>query len=499
MSATSRTARGLCDLFDRHEIAEFIEETSRAAPISIFAGAGTSIESGFPDWDTLVTRLLVSVADKEGLSGDAPDQFASWTIGREGLTAAAAVAQAHLGDDFSRHLHCALYEQQRTPPAGQSALAIARLMESFGPTSCNVVTTNYDLVLDDEIAKLSMPGTVTPRGTRRNGRAKVTHLHGTVTPRGRIRGEVILSDRDYFLMQEDTAWQQKYFAELFEGTTCIFVGTSLTDLNLLRYLHRSDTTKAHYAIFVRQQNAGLYDKSERDVIDLREVTSEARWRNAGIHPIHADFYSQSAQLLHEVLLRHKSAKAGRRYRSLPKRLIEWRDRLDLDVLSTASPSFKRNQEELQEFMNKLLDALRTDLMNAGHRPKRSERLGINLWVYDPRTESLTNWASADRIWLDPKTKEPLPIDWKSDFVSVQAFCAGSLVSRSTERYVATRWNHVIGTPLHVYSEGEGRLPVGAVTIASTLVPPESVLQRGMQTLRRASLPKVEEVLARLLQ
>lgn len=499
MSAANRPARGLCDLFERNEIAEFIEEASTATPVSIFAGAGTSIESGFPDWDTLVYRLLVGVAAEEGLSDGAQDQFASWTTGREGLTAAAAVAQAHLGDGFSHHLHRALYEQQRTPPAGQSALAIARLMESFGPTSCNVVTTNYDLVLDDAIAETSMRGATTPTGARGNGPAKVTHLHGAVTPEGAILEKVILSDRDYFLMQEDTAWQQERFADLFEGTTCIFVGASLTDPNLLRYLHRCDTTRAHYAIFVRQQDAGLYDKSEQDVIKLREATSEARWKNAGILPIHADYYSQSAQLLHEVLHRRKTAEVGRTYQPLPKRLIEWRDKLDQGVLSTASPSFKQKQEELQRLMNDLLDGIRIHLAKAGHRPRRNERLGINMWVYDPLTESLTNWASADRIWLDPRTLEPLPIDWTSDFVSVQAFCAGSLVARSTERYVATRWNHVIGIPLHVESETAGRLPIGSLTIASTFVPPESVLHRGMQRLRRASLSKVEEVLAEVLQ
>ncbi len=102
-------------------------------------------------------------------------------------------------------------------------------------------------------------------------------------------------------------------------------------------------------------------------------------------------------MLHEVLHRHKSAKAGRAYRPLPERLIEWRDRLDQGVLSTASPSFKRNQEEFQEIMHELLVGIHTDLTDAGHRPRKNERLGINKWVYDPRTESLTNWVSADRM------------------------------------------------------------------------------------------------------
>lgn len=113
-------------------------------------------------------------------------------------------------------------------------------------------------------------------------------------------------------------------------------------------------------------------------------------------------------------------------------------------------------------------------------------------------ESLTNWASSDRVWRDPTTMEPLPIDWTSDFVSTQAFCAGSLVVRSTERYVATRWNHVIGSPIYLETELLGRLPIGAVTIASTASAPESALYRGLSTLRRKSFPAVESVLAGLL-
>ena len=499
MNTTSQATRGICHLFERDEIKEFIEQASTAAPISIFAGAGISIESGFPDWNGLVFRLLRSVAVEDGLSDGAPDEFANWTMRREGLTAAAAVAQAYLGDEFSGHLHQALYDQKLTPPAGQSALAIARLMDSFGPSCCDVVTTNYDLVLDkaiDDIVYSSGTAAAVAHGAKK---ARVRHLHGIVTPRGCTRGELILSDRDYFLMQEDSVWQQRYFAERFADSTCIFVGASLTDPNLLRYLHRSRTDKPHFAIFVRQQDAGIYDESAQEVVDLREKTSEARWKNAGIHPIHVDFYSQSTQLLHEIIHRRNTADRRRVYHPLPRRLARWRNRLNEGVLSTQAATFQVMQNELQAVVNDLLAGIRDELADAGHRPGRNERLGISMWVYDPRSESLANWASADRIWLDAKAMEPFPIDWTSDFVSVQAFCAGSLVSRSTEKYVASRWNHVIGAPLHIESEKTGRLPVGAVTIASTLVPPESVLHRGMKKLRWASLPRVEGVLADFLR
>lgn len=499
MIAPARPKRGLCDLFARDDVSEFVETVSQASNLSVLAGAGTSIESGFPDWTTLVERLLVCVAEDRDLSADASKGFADWTIKREGLTAAAAVAETALGDRFLTELHRALYVQQLTPPPAQTALGIARLARSFGFENCDISTTNYDLLLEAAIDSTGGTRSVVATGPATRSPNRVLHLHGVVKPRGGIQGDLILSERDYFLMQEDAAWQQKYFAERLQKSSCLFIGASLTDPNLLRYLYRSTSSSEHWAVFVRQQDADIYDEADAKVVALREETSEGRWMLAGIRPLHADYFSQSAQLLHEVLYWRTAKAARRRYIPLPKRLVTWRRRVDEGVLTTQPGRFAKVQDALQGMLNDLLAGIRADLADAGHRTRPGERLGLSVWVYDPQTESLTNWASSDRVWRDPATMEPLPIDWTSDFVSIKAFCAGSLVSRSTEQYAATRWNHVIGSPLYLETERLGRLPVGAVTIASTSMAPGSALNRGIGTLRRTSLPTVEAVLTELLQ
>lgn len=493
-----RALRGMCDFFARAEVEGFVEDVAQADLLSLVVGAGSSIESGFPDWTTLIQRLLTKVATNDGLSPVAAQEFAAWTISREGLTGAAATAEAFLGPDFNGELHRALYSQQLTPPPGQSALAIAKIAQSMGADSCDVATTNYDLVLESASAVVTgrTPTSVVAAAYR--NQYSVLHLHGVMRPRGGVSGDLILSERDYFMMQDDTAWQQEYFARRMAGTSCVFVGASLTDPNLLRYLYRVASDRSHYAIFVRQQDARLYDGTTPEVVELRERTSEARWRQAKIRPLHADYFSQSAQLLHEVLHRRQASRARRVYRPLPKRLTTWRNKMSRTVLTTSQTDFASVQDQLHDVMSDLVGAVHADLSDAGHRPRSEERLGLSLWIYDPERESLTNWASSDRVWRDPRTMEPLPIDWTSDFVSVQAFCAGSLVSRSTEQYVATRWNHVIGAPLYLESERLGRLPVGAVTIASTLPAPDSALERGIATLRRVSVPSVERVLTDLL-
>lgn len=364
MISAGRRTRGLCDLFARDAVTDFIETIARSTEVSILAGAGTSIESGFPDWTSLVRRLLVQVAAEQGLAEESCGAFATWTIHREGLTAAAAVAKTALGERFAKELHVALYTQQLTPP-GQTALAIAQMAASFSDETFDVSTTNYDLVLESAIESVSGAGVRAATRSAGNSDQRVLHLHGVVQPRGGIKGDLILSERDYFLMPEDTAWQQRYFAERLENSLCLFVGASLTDPNLLRYLYRSDVSSEHWAIFVRQQDADIYDEADDELVKLRERTSEGRWLQAGIRPLHADYFSQSAQLLHEVL-HFRSTKARRRkYKALPQRLRRWRSRVNETALTTRDADFAAIQDELHETMRNS-----DDRVNAEHPRQR---------------------------------------------------------------------------------------------------------------------------------
>ena len=172
-----------------------------------------------------------------------------------------------------------------------------------------------------------------------------------------------------------------------------------------------------------------------------------------------------------------------------------REAISKTVLTQKRSDFPAAQAALHQTQRDLLDGVREDLKSSGHRPGPDEKLGLSLWVYNPQRETLTNWASADRVWRDPNTLEPVPIDWRSDFVAVNAFCSGSVASQSTERHTSSRWNHVVGVPLYIESPDIGRLPVGVATLASTSPAPRSVLHRGLWTIRSKSLPTLETVLS----
>lgn len=325
------------------------------------------------------------------------------------------------------------------------------------------------------------------------------YLHGRLSPEGSSSGGLVLSEADYHLMQQPDAWQEEYVAERLRASTCLFVGMSLSDPNLLRYLYRSEAHAAmgHLVCFARQQDAALYEEVNDPVARLRERTAAQRWHAVGVEPLRVEHCAQSAQLLFEVAA---CRRLGTAYDPLGQRLSEWHSAVSAAALSTAARVFDARQDDLQSILADIVTATREVLVAHTVELAPGERLGCSLWVYRPDGDVLVNWASSDRVWRDPATLEPVPVSWTSPFASVRAFCTGSLTSFSTREQVATRWNHVLGVPLYLEDEGPlGRLPVGVATIASTLPEESSALGKGIQVVRADIAPKIAHQLADLLR
>lgn len=493
--------------FTRQETLAIVEQLAASENLTIVVGAGASVESAFPAWDALVRRLLEDVARIYDVSGDDVGKFVDWVITREGLPASGAIAQAALGEGFGRSLRRALYGSTSAYAPGQTAREVARLHLSPTAGSCDLVTTNYDLLLEQALAfedeRLVAAGlgdahTIVPLagdGDAEAGEVLVRHVHGIVPPTGPITDDVVLSDLDYHLMQNPGQWQERYFKDRLETSSCIFVGTSLSDPNLLRYLSWAEEGQTHVVCFARQQDADLYRDGDA-VSTAWEATAEARWGALNVRALRADFFSETAQFLYEIEACRRLQDA---YVPLAERHRRWIEGLRSSVLSTHRRVFPDRQERFREILVEVVGATLDKLRRTGKRLGNGERVGASLWIFDPEARTLVNWASSDRVWRDPKTMEPVPLDPKSPFVSVQAFCTGAVASRSTTEHVASRWNHVVGVPLYLDDDEHGRLPVGTLTLASTHPHDRSILGRGLSHLRRYFFFEVQASLSELLR
>ena len=61
--------------FDQPDTVAAITALSDAESITLLIGAGASYESGLPDWETLLRRMLAEVAVRQGLPDEDIDAF----------------------------------------------------------------------------------------------------------------------------------------------------------------------------------------------------------------------------------------------------------------------------------------------------------------------------------------------------------------------------------------------------------------------------------------
>lgn len=208
-------------------------------------GAGASMEAGLPSWEELVDRLLGRLAVERGLidAADA-DALAAWKAEarRDGFLGAAAVVDALAGDDRDGWIRDELFAESGEPqsffpgPISRQVPLLQRVFER----DLRIMTTNYDDLIEQAFRD---EGRVEPVALATGdhhvaaGQVPVLHLHGYLGRDDADPGELVLSEADYQRMQRGGAWQEDAVRAALRESTVIFVGTSLLDPNLIRYLH----------------------------------------------------------------------------------------------------------------------------------------------------------------------------------------------------------------------------------------------------------------------
>lgn len=448
-------------------IHRLVVAASEASKVSLLVGAGASMEAGLPSWNALVNRLLERGAEKADLL-PADDQRARelWLedAARDGPLGAAAMVDALAGDERDAWVTEALYGAGG--PAsffpGPIARQIAALHRVFGER-LRLMTLNYDDLLQQALRDAGATPLTLATAEHRVAadEVPVVHLHGYLGRDGPA-GQIVLSEGDYHGMQHGGAWQDDLMRNALRDSTLIFVGTSLIDPNMLRYLHAvaSEPGGEHFAVFVRQ---GVHSAdAPAGLADARERALTRRWEQVGVIPVFVDHYTDVAQVLAEVALRRSD---GDGYRSLPDRAATWLNAVARGLLAVHDrAAFVRSQEVVSQLLR---DALSAAVATAEELTGEQwdETLALSLWLSNADGTAMTSWFTTDRLHLEPATIEPLPIDEHSSWVAVRAYCQGTPLAEA-HTPDGSRWRFVRGTPLTLHSDEHGRLPIGCLTTAS---------------------------------
>lgn len=466
-------------VFQRPEITEVVERFSESTRVTVVVGAASSIEAGLPGWEALIERLLQRAAENTfGASEVAErDRWVEETLAKDGLLGAAAVVEALSGEQLQPWLLEEVFDSGTAadfapgPISRQIAQLRRRMRERV-----TIVTSNYDDLLEQALreagfAAKDVKSYIRQRKVIPAGAVPVTHLHG-YAGRDATKGTLILSEEHYHQMQRGSSWQEDLMAERLLNSNCLFIGSSLTDPNLIRYLYGYRGERPHAALFVRQAESAQLPANVRAA---REEATARRWQRCGVDAIFVDHFADVAQVLHEIGLRHEDA-AG--YRSLFERASTWISEVESSVIGVDCDSdFELGQRFLSDRLRVLLDRgmREAERFDADFS---NERIAASLWLATREGDGLMSWATTDRLHRDPSTMQAVPIQAGSRWIAVEAFCRGTRVGEDRDVY-ASRWRYIRGLPLTPAVPGLGLLPIGCLTVTSTMPGGRTVLD-GME-------------------
>lgn len=468
--------------FSADPIATLIAAAGEARRLSLLIGAGASMEAGLPSWDRLLDHLLLRGGEDGGFldpvpAGEAPtaEQAARrqrWLedTARDGPLGKAALAEALAGDRRDEWITDALFTPEAGPAdysPGPIARQIPHLRAAFGG-DLRVMTLNYDDLIEQAFrqdGRFEPVALATEQHREPAGKFGIVHLHGYLGRDDADPGQLILSEADYMEMQRGHSWQETYVHHALMDSTMVFVGTSLLDPNVIRYLHGvrppSSGEPSRFALFVRQ---GQYPSSvPAELRTAREQALAKRWEALGVSAVFVDHYTDVAQVLAEIARRRTLG--ADRYVALAERAAEWVDTVERALLGRDDDAqFLASQQAVNQLLRTALDAAVNEATRLMKEPW-DEVLQVSLWLVDRDGAHLTNWVTTDRLHLDRRTIEPVVLNEYTRWVAIRSFCLGTPIAEERDTY-ASRWRFVRGTPLTVEDERFGRIPVGCLTTAS---------------------------------
>ncbi len=237
-----------------------------------WCGAGMSIASGLPTWLQLVNEFIVACSSS-GLSADDYDELRS-------------MQEAGQLDDVIDYCRDFLGE-------GEYRQFLARLFENSGPPSelhqkiirlpfPAILTTNYDRLIEQTIAQQTstIPTILTNHDVtplwRRTSKNEffVLKVHGDIDR----PDTVVLSSQDYTQHVFGNLPFMQFIQRLFMSKTVLFLGTSLQDVYIRRFLEETRyLTKGvgmpHFALIYRAGNIQarlLRDRYNVTVISIED-------------------------------------------------------------------------------------------------------------------------------------------------------------------------------------------------------------------------------------
>ncbi|RIR97820.1 SIR2 family protein [Mycobacteroides abscessus] len=476
--------------FDRAKTKEAIKELASRDQITIFVGAGASLDLQIPGWATLVSRLLSERITNDFDPGASLEAIAKEIVDMNFYQPTASIIDAMLFDhvdpttgDYATRLRSMrkarndriaelIYANTKLCPFPKTPTLTGQILDLVAilkrkKRDVHIVTTNYDTAFEQ--AALTEPWlgrfsqldySLKSFSTRPNSgdihidhHIPVVHIHGTLPSpafsQNLDRGNIVFSEQDY-IDWEDTRFPD-YVTERVSHGALLTVGASLRDNNVIARLHRGTLgrTEPRYALmpaegdYAHLEKRGVSRQYWPSIVEL----SSRRGRLFSGTILRPDFYGQVFQFLKEVGL--AVANEGEHYETYDLRIRRWAE------------EWRGRKEEDREFRKQVEDKAKL-LAIEFEKIAPIEHCKVETWVrLDPDSRSIHRWCSSQSTWEHNVWRHSAKIEPLSTNVAVRSFTERANLHASHPDG-NERWTHYMAVPVFLESKPWLDIPAGVI-------------------------------------
>jgi NAD-dependent SIR2 family protein deacetylase len=245
--------------------------------VTLFLGAGVSASSGIPTWNKLIEQICSTFfyhwefSEKEGTDKIPKNlSIAFWedfmwsddalllskTLSRENPINVAEQIKSRIRPiDWMYLIRKLLYHQNELKPS-KLLNEIALLFST--EFICKVLTSNYDDLLEQQMKTNGIKcKSIVFEPFKKSSEKVVIHAHGMLPILGGRKTRIIFTESEYNEeFSKPYSWTNIVQLNEFNQATCLFIGTSFTDINFIKLLRvsREHTTNMHYAFIFNDKS-----------------------------------------------------------------------------------------------------------------------------------------------------------------------------------------------------------------------------------------------------
>ena len=311
------------------EIMSKLQKKFQEGKLTLFCGAGISVEAGIPNWKVLLKELLESLFDEKTIYDKIPlgsrkefteiyykhTSISSLIIGK--------YLKTGLQNKFPEYVRNVLYKNN--PKSCELIDVIIELCrpQREGKPLHSIITFNFDDLIEQNLKANRIKYTpIYSEGQRAKSKnIPVYHVHGYLPQNTKLTKEnqIVFSEDAYHSQFIDPfSWSNLVQLNHLSQNSCVLVGLSLTDPNLRRLLdvaHRKNGDKKirHYIfkkrlsydeISKKMKEEGLsehLDSFSSSFIEISELLEERDANELGLGVIWYNDYNEVPKLLNELI------------------------------------------------------------------------------------------------------------------------------------------------------------------------------------------------------